>query len=419
MALGKSVKTKRFGTNLGIHFEEIGTTILSTTEWNILVYYDLETYWSETSILINGTKSLKNLCGMIQLNQSCLNIIKHFEHMENDLQLENQLLRSKRGALNIVGNIANSLFGILDSEYANHISNTIQQVEQNESYLLALLKNQTSIVDSTINIIRKNQMASRARFEQLEQKIESYSRATKQNNQVLLQIQITQLFHSGILELNLVATNIRNIQASILNTLMDTHHGKISPLLLTPEQLQNEVYQIKLHAPTSVTLPASGKDELLQLFKLMKVQGRLTEQYAVFKVTLPLVELEQFRIFQMIAIPNIVNNTMVAIKPCADFMGITTSNEHYILLSEADLNACYVLHNNTFLCSHIQIRYNYGSGMCKCETNLYNNKTTPTCILQETTSRWIPLNKKINGYMLHHRHFGPQLFAIRKSLIFR
>ena len=137
-----------------------------------------------------------------------------------------------RSALNIVGNVANSLFGILDSEYADHISDTIQKVKENESHLLNLFKNQTSIVDSTINIIRKNQLAAKARFKQLEQEIKNYSAAMQDINNVLIQIHLTQIFNSGVLELNLILNNIRKIQSSILDTLIDTHHGKISPLLI-------------------------------------------------------------------------------------------------------------------------------------------------------------------------------------------
>lgn len=392
MALGTPVKNKRFGTKLGIHFEEIGTTAISTTEWSLFVYYDLEAYWSETSTLINGTKSLQNLCRMIKLNESCLSIVYHFKHMEDDLQLENQLLRSKRGALNIVGNVANSLFGILDSEYADHISDTIQKVKENESHLLNLFKNQTSIVDSTINIIRKNQLAAKARFKQLEQEIKNYSAAMQDINNVLIQIHLTQLFNSGVLELNLILNNIRKIQSSILDTPIDTHHGKISPLLLTPKQLQAEVDQIKLHVPTSVTLPVTEKDELLQIFKLMKVQGRLTRQYVVFKLTLPLVELEQFKMFQLIPVPNILNNTMVAIKSCTEFMGITASHKQYIILTKSELNSCDRIKEDMFLCSNVQTRYNYGSEICMCEINLYNNKTTPTCTLENSTTKWIQLS---------------------------
>ncbi|GBP11198.1 hypothetical protein EVAR_71236_1, partial [Eumeta japonica] len=186
--------------------------------------------------------------------------------MEDDLQLENQLLRNKRGALDIVGNVAHSLFGILDSEYGDEISNVKQK---------------------TLAIER------------------------------------------------------------------------------SPQQLQNEVTQIKLHVSSSVAIPVTGDDELLQLYKLMKIHGRLTNQHAVFKISLPLVELEQFKIVQLFPIPNMQNKTMVAIKPCTEFMAITTSLSQYIPLTRGDLSTCDVIKLNTFLCPNIQTRYHFGSEVCK------------------------------------------------------
>nr|XP_044248843.1 uncharacterized protein LOC123002543 [Drosophila takahashii] len=66
---------------------------------------------------------------------------------------------TRRSPLNIVGNIASSLFGVLDTEYAKKMSLTIEKVKTNEDYLLELVKNQTSIIDSTINIMKRDEAA--------------------------------------------------------------------------------------------------------------------------------------------------------------------------------------------------------------------------------------------------------------------
>ncbi|GBP97496.1 hypothetical protein EVAR_63665_1 [Eumeta japonica] len=65
--------------------------------------------------------------------------------------------RSRIGALDIVGNVAHALFGVLDSEYAKQMAQTIVNVKQNEDDLLLLLKTQASAIDSTINIIKQDQ----------------------------------------------------------------------------------------------------------------------------------------------------------------------------------------------------------------------------------------------------------------------
>lgn len=63
--------------------------------------------------------------------------------MASVLQLYTCILatgRVKRGAINLIGNVANSLFGVLDSDYAERLSQTIDEIKNNENYLLKLLR---------------------------------------------------------------------------------------------------------------------------------------------------------------------------------------------------------------------------------------------------------------------------------------
>lgn len=79
--------------------------------------------------------------------------------------------RYKRGAIDLVGNIAHSLFGVLDSKYAQDMANTIAQVKENEAHLISLLRNQTSIIDSTMNILKSDQLQVKKKFDQIDLQI--------------------------------------------------------------------------------------------------------------------------------------------------------------------------------------------------------------------------------------------------------
>lgn len=126
----------------------------------------------------------------------------------------------------------------------------------------------------------------------------------------------------------------------------------------------------------------------------MRVKGTLTQQHAIFKITLPLVEHEKFNVFHLIPVPNLMNNTMAAIKPCTTFLGINASRKQYIPFTSSKFSSCDIIEQGVFVCSNIQIRYNFGANICTCEINLYSNKTTPTCILEKTDAKWIPLDKE-------------------------
>lgn len=49
--LGAQVHNTKFGRQLGIHFEGIGSPVISSNEWQLSVYYDLKVFWSELTIL--------------------------------------------------------------------------------------------------------------------------------------------------------------------------------------------------------------------------------------------------------------------------------------------------------------------------------------------------------------------------------
>ncbi|KAI9581632.1 hypothetical protein GQX74_009949 [Glossina fuscipes] len=48
MVFGTRATNQELGSKLGINFEEIGSTTISTSQWNIIVYYDLSSYWSDS-----------------------------------------------------------------------------------------------------------------------------------------------------------------------------------------------------------------------------------------------------------------------------------------------------------------------------------------------------------------------------------
>ncbi|XP_037942525.1 uncharacterized protein LOC119675398 [Teleopsis dalmanni] len=168
-----------------------------------------------------------------------------------------------------------------------------------------------------------------------------------------------------------------------------TSTGILNPLLLTPTQLQKEVNQIKLHLSPSLELPMP-KDELISLYRLMKVKGGITQQHAVFSITLPLIEHERFELFQLIPIPNWVNDS------CSSILAINTQHDQYFPLIKSELSLCETIKEEEFPCTNVRIRYNFGSEVCACEVNLFNNNTIPNSRLKHTINKltWIPLNHK-------------------------
>jgi len=98
-------------------------------------------------------KNIEELSTWCLLSGSCPTIIHVIEQEASELYDGQQLFdhhRRRRGALDLVGNLASELVGVPDSQYAENMENVIRRIQAKELYNTHLLKNQTSILDSTI-----------------------------------------------------------------------------------------------------------------------------------------------------------------------------------------------------------------------------------------------------------------------------
>ncbi|XP_058987609.1 uncharacterized protein LOC131806839 [Musca domestica] len=242
-----------------------------------------------------GIGTLQKLCKIAVENRSCEILSENLIQVQK--QLESNTLnifprRIRRGALNIVGNLAHSLFGVLDSEYAEQMTVTIEKANEDKQHLLDLLKNQTSIIDSTINIIRKDEDTSQRNFGNMQVEMNLLANKVKKEEDVVKTTQSIMFLTS---QLMLLSSRLKHIEDNLIDVLTDAHHGRISPLLLTPHQLLQELQTIKAHIPPSRALPVR-EDNVSDFFKLMKSKGRVIKNHIIFEIRLPLVDLQHFEI---------------------------------------------------------------------------------------------------------------------------
>ncbi|XP_037930945.1 uncharacterized protein LOC119665771 [Teleopsis dalmanni] len=182
---------------------------------------------------------------------------------------------------------------------------------------------QTHTAYSTINIIKRDEVTMQSRMNHLQKQVDEFQNRIGTATE---QIHVTQLLLSLSAELTLMVSNLQHIQSEIINVLTDTHHGKISPLLLTPDQLTKEINRIKGHLPSSRTLPFT-EDNLTDFYKLMKVKSTIKNQHVLFLIQLPLLDKQQFELFKTTPIPVVINKTMIIIKTEVEYLATNTYNQ--------------------------------------------------------------------------------------------
>ncbi|XP_055920727.1 uncharacterized protein LOC129952226 [Eupeodes corollae] len=281
MVIASPINITRFKNNPGLYFENLGSANLIANEWNLVTYYDLAPIRAELEAFNNGTKALQHVCNQLQLRTTCNAMVTYLTNMKISLQGDTNLIsrhRSTRAAIYVVGNIAHTLFGLLDSDYAEELSKTIDHINNNEPLLLSMLKNQTSVIDSTINIIKHDQLEVRNRINMLQnQANEIIGRIGNTTDQ----LRVFQIFTTLAMQLMMMASNLQRIEGTILKTLTDVHYGNINPLLLSPTQLKAEIMNIKNHLPLSQKLPFEQED-LLQFYKISTTKGGSARKHLIF-----------------------------------------------------------------------------------------------------------------------------------------
>lgn len=374
------IEITEFQPNIGIHFEGLGKTRVSRSEWNIISYYNLKLYWREITTLMNETTALNDVCDLLKQKTNCKSVLQTVEFSIAELRDNNFLLkgRIKRGAINVVGNVANSLFGILDSNYAEQMSNTINAVRENENHLKQLLINQTSIIDTTLNVFKQDERNIKQKFNNIDGKLTEFASKLHETETDQHQSKLFQIFISHSVKLSITLARLHRIQAEIITALTDSHHGKISPMLLSPLQLQTELVQVRNHLPSSLDLPVS-KDNILQLYKIMNVKGGLTRDYVIFQISIPLSDPEPYELLKPHPIPALVNDTMLAIRPCGDILAVNAHKDQYFVLTEKQWTSCTILEEDEFLCLHMQSKFNANAEKCLCELTLLNHNIRTNC----------------------------------------
>ncbi|KAL7723807.1 hypothetical protein ACLKA6_001537 [Drosophila palustris] len=285
LVLAQSVSVTKFDTKPGIYYEKIGQTMRAISDWTMVIYYDLDPYWRDMKTFNSGISEFQYLCPEVNNKPTCDSISQHYRHLYDELQMANVLMqhtRKRRSPFDAVGNIANSLFGVLDSNYANEMTKVIKKVQTNEEFVLSLLKNQTSVLDSTINVVKKTRATSDKRLRLLEQQVA----AIAESRGKYTGSRLTETYLALTTQLTLLAATLQRMQSEIVDVLTGIHHHTISPILVSPDQLKNQLDQIRVHLPPNQMDQFMGltHDDLRRCFALPNEEYICFDHQAVFNV---------------------------------------------------------------------------------------------------------------------------------------
>lgn len=136
---------------------------------------------------------------------------------------EDQIIRTRRSPLDIVGYVASELFGVLDQRFAKQYETDINKVKGNENHLLELIKNQTTILETTHNVIKTNERQVTSQILAIKEHLEELMDNTTSQLEEQRYFQTLSYFTIHVI---MIMDNYRRTQDQLLDALTDTHQGK-------------------------------------------------------------------------------------------------------------------------------------------------------------------------------------------------
>ncbi|KAJ2948490.1 hypothetical protein O0L34_g7738 [Tuta absoluta] len=392
--------------NRAIFYDEIGEMQVTHDEWTMLIYINISTFWQGTTQITKYITALDDLCRRME-HQPCEPVNAQLKHELQQLQDYNKLLisphlsRKKRGYINGVGNLARTLFGVLDEEFANKYEQDIATIQVNENYLLDLIKNQTSIVEAENEIIKNNE---RFMNQQLQSIHEYIQKSSNQLAQITHRVEIMTTmneFNAASLTASMILSNLKRTQDMLLNTMMNLYNGHFDYHLLAPEQLILQLHMISAKVAKGLSLPVKNnniEENIRELYQLLYVRARITSSFLLLEVHIPLTRDDEYKIYRPIALPmNIENEKFTSVLLSSSYIAVYLKSNEYLTLEDRDLNHCIQTYAERYVCNMIHPVISLRNKHAPCEVQVFNqqrNKLNCTTTTKTCTETWTKLHKQ-------------------------
>ncbi|CAH2208061.1 jg9181, partial [Pararge aegeria aegeria] len=293
-----SYNITHFKNNQSVYLDYISDLQIIRDEWTMIVYYNMSPYWEGMITVKKFNSYLEKTCETFQEQTQCHMILQQLQYDYNELQYYSELLlnqefnahaRQRRGLINGIGYVANTLFGVLDERFAENYKKDIQQVRTNQNHLAALWRNQTSVVEAEYNLLKRTADLISKQHKIINKHLNILDQSTIYMKEQIQKLSSVEDFTLSAITATNIVNNLKRSQDTLLDTLTDIYHGKLNIHLITPEQLRLELQIISSHLSKDLTIPI---ENIYDETSINNSLNKIKEQIQVMKKNAELAELD-------------------------------------------------------------------------------------------------------------------------------
>lgn len=264
--------------------------------------------------------------------------------------------------MNIIGNIASDLFGVLDSRFEEKYKEDLSGIHQNEDHLQILLKKQTSVLETALNVVKKDEVEIARQHHFLNELVQNISK-TEDDAEYIQQFLMTALQMTD--ECNRLSLLLSQLLESVSN--LDLKHINLN--IISNSELKDQIELIHKNIDKSLMVPSKN------LYSVMQMKPFLTKKNIIFKITLPLLLVNKFQIFQTFPIPFNFKNEYVIVHNISPYIITSYDFKRYELMGERAFEQCQSFDENTRICHDLnRLKSDRVSG-CEWDTLTYQNNS--------------------------------------------
>lgn len=389
-AVGNDVKIEKLENNLGIYFENLGQIEIKRGQWRILSMIDLQPYYTNYETLNEGIFDLEHVCKIKQTrmaSDACEKILIEVENRMQKIKEYDALIsfenRRKREPISIgFGVGAGIALGWVSSKLSDFFRDSDQ--EEKIQNLEALLKEQTSVLSVTEQVIRKNQNSLHDGFKLLvNQTVELFEQVDALTRKAEM-AERSQWISTHLL---LMLIDFQEMQKHIIEVLT-TQENKVNSFWVKPEGLKQQINLIENNIGDRLRLVGHTMNEkLFGIYQLANTEINLDKNKLILVINIPLFDVEPHFQYHMSKIPIYRNNEYLWHELKNVRLIVNQAMSTYVLLTEDEVNNSIKgkVYNGKFP----TLKFN--STNINCEAAIFSRNTMTNCNLKINTAieHWV------------------------------
>jgi hypothetical protein len=248
----------------------------------------------------------------------------------------------------------------MDDSDAKYYNEQIKLFEQGSEDLTALMKQQLSVVKSSLGAVNNTLSDVEYNEELLKQgmsKVTKYIETLKSEEEAKINLVSAKVEVEGhILRVNGAVSTLQRKLDLLVNSVMNAQKGILHPQVISPITLMESLLKSAPAFPKDTTLSfPMSKDSAYQLIRLCDLQVYIKKGILGYVVLLPLVNPGSFDIYRLIPIPVPLDKTkFVYIDTGKSFLWTDQARQYYFLSEKEKLTECKMANPRLYVCNQNQ-----------------------------------------------------------------